>query len=161
IASAPTVSIIVPTRNRVDLLKVCIESVERSAPEIDKEIIVVDNDSSDETTLAYLRHAEAQGLKVLKVPGTFNYSRLNNRAVEAPSAEYVCLLNSDVEVFEADWLAELLSRLSDPTAGAVGAMLLWSNDVVQHGGVTLAPLFGGTHAFTDRSREDPGYCDLL
>ena len=91
----------------------------------------------------------------------FNYSRLNNRAVELTSADYVCLLNNDVQVIDSNWLSELLSRLVDPSVGAVGPMLLWPNDVVQHGGVTLGPYFGAVHAFNDRIREDPGYCDLL
>ena len=100
IANHPSVAIIVPTRDRVDLLRTCIESVERSAPEVDKEIIIVDNDSSDPETKAYLQRAATRGVTVLEVPGAFNYSRLNNRAVATTSAEYVCLLNNDVEVID-------------------------------------------------------------
>src|SRR5262249_3894028 len=101
------------------------------------------------------------GVEVLEVPGPFNYSRLNNRAVEVSSTEYVCLLNNDVEALDSNWLSELLSRLADPSVGAVGPLLLWPNDVVQHGGVTLGSYFGAAHAFNDRIRGDPGYCDLL
>ena len=79
--NAARVAIIVPTRDRVDLLRTCIESVERSAPDVDKEIIIVDNNSSDPETKAYLQRAAARGVKVLEVPGPFNYSRLINRAV--------------------------------------------------------------------------------
>jgi O-antigen biosynthesis protein len=161
IGSAPRVAIIVPTRNRVDLLKPCIESVERSAPDIEKELIIVDNDSSDRETKAYLRHLAARGVKVLEERGPFNYSRLINRAIELTSAEYVCLLNNDVQVTEPDWLSELLGRAADPSVGAVGALLLWPNDIVQHGGITLGAYFGAAHAFNDRIREDAGYCDLL
>jgi GT2 family glycosyltransferase len=161
IGNAARVAIIVPTRDRVDLLKPCIESVERSAPDIDKELIIVDNDSSHEETKAYLLHLAASGAKVLEEPGSFNYSRLINRAVELTSVDYICLLNNDVQVIESNWLKELLSRVADPSVGAVGAMLLWPNDIVQHGGIALGPYFGAAHAFNDRIREDPGYCDLL
>jgi GT2 family glycosyltransferase len=161
IEERPHVAVIVPTRDRVDLLRSCINSLQRSAPEVDKEIIIVDNDSSDKETMSYLREIAARGVSVLKVPGTFNYSRLNNKAVESTSAEYICLLNNDVEIIDTNWLSELISRLVDPDAGAVGAMLLWPNDVVQHGGVALGPHFGAVHAFNDRVRDDPGYCDLL
>jgi GT2 family glycosyltransferase len=161
IGSAARVAIIIPTRNRVDLLKPCVESVERSAPNIAKELIIVDNDSSDEETKTYLHHLAAGGAKVLEQPGPFNYSRLINRAVELTSVEYICLLNNDVQAIESDWLSELLSRAVDPSVGAVGAMLLWPNDIVQHGGIVLGPYFGAAHAFNDRIREDPGYCDLL
>jgi GT2 family glycosyltransferase len=161
IANHPRVAIIVPTRDRVDLLSTCIESVQRFTPDVAKEIIIVDNDSSDAETRAYLQRAAARGVKVLEVPGPFNYSRLNNRAVATISAEYVCLLNNDVQVIEPNWLLELLSRLADPSVGAAGATLIWPNDIVQHGGVTLGPYFGAVHAFNDRIREDPGYCDLL
>src|SRR6185312_17455373 len=68
---------------------------------------------------------------------------------------------NDVQVIDPNWLSELLSRLADRTVGAVGAMLQLPNGVVQHGGVTLGPYFGAAHAFNDRIRDDPGYCDLL
>jgi O-antigen biosynthesis protein len=161
VRGTPKVSIIVPTRDRVELLKNCIESVERSASDIDKEIIIVDNESSEPETQAYFRRAAARGARLLEVSGPFNYSRLNNRAADIASAEYLCLLNNDVKILEPNWLSELLSRLADPDVGAAGAMLLWPNDIVQHGGVTLGPYFGATHAFTDRIRGESGYCDLL
>lgn len=161
VCEKPAVAILIPTRNRVDLLQACIESVERSAVEVEKEIIIIDNDTSDEKTKAYLNRVESRGMKVLKMPGSFNYSRLNNRAVEIASTEYICLLNNDVQAVELGWLTELLGRLADPSVGAAGAMLLWPNEIVQHGGVVLGPYFGAAHAFNDRIREDPGYCDLL
>ena len=161
IVGVPGVSIIIPTRDRVGLLKTCIDSVESSDPGVEKEIIVVDNESSDEATRAYLRELTMRGIRVLAIPGPFNYSRLNNAAVEAASSEFICLLNNDVEVVEPEWLSELLGRLVDPGVGAVGAMLLWPNGIVQHGGVVLGPYFGAAHAFNDCMRDDPGYCELL
>ena len=98
---------------------------------------------------------------MLEERGPFNYSRLINRAVERTSAEYICLLNNDVQVIDPDWLSELLSRAVDPSVGAVGALLLWPNDIVQHGGITLGAYFGAAHVFNDRIREDAGYCELL
>ena len=161
IKNGSRVAIIVPTRDRIDLLKPCIESLEPAAPEIDQELIIVDNDSCLDQTKDYLHQLASQGAKVLVQPGSFNFSRLINSAVALTSAEYVCLLNNDVQVIDPNWLSELLSRLADPTVGAVGAMLQWPNGIVQHGGVTLGAYFGAAHAFNDRIRDDPGYCDLL
>jgi len=155
------VSVVIPTRNRAGLLRTCIQSVQAADTRSLREILVVDNDSSDAETLAYLRSVESTGVRVLRAPGPFNYARLNNLAVNAARGEAVCLLNNDTEVLDRHWLEELLSRLADPGVGAVGPMLLWPNDVVQHGGVVLGPQFAATHAFNDRVAEDPGYTDLL
>jgi GT2 family glycosyltransferase len=97
---------------------------------------------------------------VLRVPGPFNFARLNNRAAEAAVGNVLCLLNNDVRAVDRDWLNELLGRLQDDV-GAVGALLLWPSGVVQHGGVVLGPNFSAAHAFDDRIDGDGGYSDLL
>jgi GT2 family glycosyltransferase len=70
-------------------------------------------------------------------------------------------LNNDIEATDDDWLLEMLSRLSDPGVGAVGARLLWPSGIVQHGGVVLGTSFAAAHAFNDRMDGDPGYGDML
>lgn len=159
--SSRDVTIVIPTRNRLELLTACIESLQPALQKRNCEIIVVDNDSDDPKTLDYLSSIDGGQTKVMRIAGEFNFSRLMNTAVSAANGEFVCLLNNDVQALDGDWLEEMLGRISEPDVGAVGAMLLWPSGVVQHGGVVLGPNFAATHAFTDRMTGDPGYGDLL
>ena len=134
----PRVSIIVPTRNRLDLLRGCIGSILEKTQYPDYEIIVVDNDSDDVETLAYLDHLEKRGLlRVIRFQGAFNHSAMNNRAVEVAEGDVLCLLNNDVEVISETWLEEMVSHALRPEIGAVGARLWYANCGLQHGGVLL------------------------
>jgi GT2 family glycosyltransferase len=101
------------------------------------EIIVIDNGSSEAATKTYFRKIAKRGIRVLPMPGPFNYADLNNRAVEAASGDIVGLINNDIEALHAGWLDELVGQLLRPGVGAVGAKLLWPNGMVQHGGVLL------------------------
>ena len=161
-AIAPaSVSIIIPTRNRSELLQTCIESIRPAATALGTEIIVIDNDSTEPEALAYLAKIDGSVARVIRVEGPFNFARLNNLAVEAARGEHLCLLNDDVEALDSEWLAEMMSRIAQPDVGAVGVMLIWPSGVVQHGGVVLGPSFAAAHAFNDRTDDDPGYADLL
>lgn len=157
----PTVSILVPTRNHVDLLSTCLKSIYPEATRAKAEIIVIDNDSSDQATLRFLRDIDQEGVRVLRVPGPFNYARLNNIAAHEAQGDYLCFLDNAIEVREDLWLEEMLSRHVDERVGAVGAKLLWPSSIVKHGGVVLGTNFAATHTFRDRTSEDPGYTDLL
>ncbi len=157
----PTVSILIPTRDRVDLLKACISSIRAAARRARAEILVIDNDSSDPRTLAYLEKLSRDGVGIVPAPGPFNFSRMNNLAAETARGDILCLLNNDVAATEDSWLEEMLSRHFDASVGAVGALLVWPSAVVQHAGVVLGVNFGARHAFCDRLVLDPGYTDLL
>ena len=98
---------------------------------------------------------------MLRVPGSFNFSRLNNRAAEAARGDVLCLLNNDVKALDDAWLDEMLGRIADRDVAAVGALLMWPSGVVQHGGVVLGPSFAATHAFNDRVEGDAGYVEML
>ena len=100
-------------------------------------------------------------MRVLRVPGEFNFPRLNNYAAELAQGEILCLLNNDIKALDETWLDEMLSRMVEPEVGAVGALLVWPSGVVQHGGVVLGPSFAAAHAFNDRIAADVGYGDLL
>ncbi|WP_158814053.1 glycosyltransferase family 2 protein [Methylocapsa sp. S129] len=157
----PRVTIIIPTRNQPRLLRGCVESIRPVAEQMDAEIMAVDNGSSDPDALDYLAALEDAGATVLRIPGPFNFARLNNYAAEAASGDVLCLLNNDIKALDADWLGEMLSRLAEGDVGAVGALLLWPSGVVQHGGVVLGPKFEAAHAFRDRMDGEPGYGDML
>jgi GT2 family glycosyltransferase len=149
-----TISLIIPTRDRVELLERCIGSIQQFTAWPHLEIIVVDNDSAQARSKAYFRALAKQGIKVLPVAGPFNFAALNNRAVEAASGEIIGLINNDIEALHEGWLDEIVSHLLCPGVGAVGAKLLWPNGMVQHGGVLLgtgnvAGHFGNRLADTD------------
>jgi GT2 family glycosyltransferase len=154
-------TIIIPVRNRLALLKRCLDSIVPALQTVPADILIVDNGSSEPDMIAYLADIAGEQIQTLRLPGAFNFARLNNIAAEASSSDYLCLLNNDVEAIDANWLAEMLGRLQEPDVGAVGALLLWPSGVVQHGGVVLGPSFAAQHAFNDRIDGDPGYADLL
>jgi len=132
-----TVSLVIPTRDRADLLKRCIDSIRRFTDWPKLEIIVIDNGSTDPVSHTYFKEIEAQGVRILSMPGPFNYADLNNRAVELACGEIVGLVNNDIEALHNGWLDEIVAQLLRPNVGAVGAKLMWPNGMVQHGGVLL------------------------
>lgn len=131
------VSLIIPTRDHADMLKRCIDSIGKFTKWPNLEIIVIDNGSTEPKTKTYFRALAKQGVKVLPLPGPFNFAALNNAAVEAASGDIVGLINNDIEALHDGWLDEIVSQLLRPGVGAVGAKLLWPNGMVQHGGVLL------------------------
>jgi GT2 family glycosyltransferase len=152
----PLVSVIVPTRNRVDLLRTCIAGLERTEyPAL--EVIVVDNGSDDPETLAYLAALDKARYRVLRDPGPFNFSRLNNRAARVARGELLCLLNNDIEVRDGKWLAIMVRQALRPEVGAVGAQLLYPDGRIQHAGVVLGICGGAAHAHRLLRPEDAGY----
>jgi GT2 family glycosyltransferase len=156
-----SVSIIIPVRNKPNLLKACLNSILPALQNVDAELIIVDNDSSDPEMLEFLRQLDETQALVLRLEGAFNFSRLNNIAAQKAHTDQLLLMNNDVEALEVTWLEEMQGRISEADVAAVGALLLWPSRVVQHGGVILGPSFAATHAFNDRMEGDPGYCDLL
>ncbi len=135
--SFPLVSIIIPTRDRVDLLRQCVDSLVRTTyPAF--EILIVDNDSSDPETVEWLEAFDnGHDHRVIPAPGPFNYSAVNNIGACEASGELLLLLNNDTEVIEPDWLAHMVRWALQPGIGAVGAKLLYPDDTIQHAGVVL------------------------
>jgi GT2 family glycosyltransferase len=154
----PLVSVIIPTRDRVELLEQCVESLRTKTDYQSLEIIVVDNGSTEESTHAFLRGAEAEGaIRVLRDERPFNYSQLNNSAAAIATGEFLLFLNNDTEADGPGWLTEMVSQAAQPNIGAVGARLWFPNGTLQHGGVVLG--LGGVagHAFPYVPRGHPGY----
>ncbi|WP_256327415.1 glycosyltransferase family 2 protein [Variovorax sp. EL159] len=154
----PRVSLIIPTRDALDLVRQCIESIVTRSTYPDYEIVLVDNGSSDPQALRYFDELRGlQGFKVIRDDGEFNYAALNNTAVAQASGEIVALINNDIEVISGDWLEEMVSIALQPGVGAVGAKLLYPDDTVQHAGVLLG--IGGIagHAHKHLARTDGGY----
>jgi glycosyltransferase involved in cell wall biosynthesis/SAM-dependent methyltransferase len=154
----PLVSIIIPTRNGLALLRQCIESIRTKTDYENYEIIVVDNQSDEQKTLDYLCELdEISNISVLKYDKPFNFSAINNFAVGHAKGEMLCFLNDDIEVIDAGWLREMVSHGCRPDIGAVGARLWYPDDRLQHGGVVLG--IGGVagHAMKYVAKDDIGY----
>lgn len=153
----PRVSIIIPTRDRVSLLRQSVASVRAKTEYPNIELIIVDNDSRDPATLDYLAQLEATGEAiVLRAAGEFNFSRLNNLGVARATGLFVALLNNDVEAKNRDWLTEMISHAARPEVGAVGARLWYPDGTLQHGGVILGVGGVATHAHNGL-RKEHGY----
>lgn len=154
---APKVSLIVPTRDRVDLLKRCVDSL-RASTYPNCEIVIVDNQSSQPETLEYLAGiADLDNVRVLAYDAPFNYSVINNFAVERVDGEILGLINNDIEVISPDWLEQMVWHVVRPDVGAVGAMLYYPDDTIQHAGVIVG--LGGVagHAHAHLPRGTDGY----
>ena len=135
-SSAPLVTLIIPTRNSINLIKQCIESILAKTTYKNYEILIVDNNSDDPDTLDYFTSlAEDYRIRILRDERPFNFSVLNNAAVQQARGEYLGLINNDIEVISPDWLEEMISLAIQPGVGAVGARLWYFNDTLQHGGV--------------------------
>lgn len=146
----PHVTIVIPTRNALHLVRQCIESLVSVTDYRDYDVILVDNGSDDPQALAYFdRLAQDPRFTVLRHDAPFNYSELNNLAVARARGELVCLLNNDVEVTSAGWLAEMVSVVLQPGVGAVGARLWYPDGTLQHAGVVLG--IGGVAAHPHKS----------
>ncbi|PYE16631.1 GT2 family glycosyltransferase [Paraburkholderia silvatlantica] len=153
-AQPPLVSIVVPTRNALRLLRRCIDSVLEKTHYPNYEILIVDNGSDDAETLRFLTSiAENPQIRVLRDARPFNYSALNNRAVEAANGELLCLLNNDIEVISPDWLSEMVGLALQPRVGAVGAKLVFPGDTIQHAGLVLGiqGVAGNAHKHVPRA----------
>lgn len=152
----PPVSVIVPTRNALSLLRTSAEGVLRT-PYHGAELIVIDNDSDDAETLAYLDALRHRGVAVIKVSGPFNFSALNNEAVRQARTPLLCFLNNDVEITDPDWLALLARQAIRPDIGAVGGRLLYPDGTVQHAGVVTSVGGGAAHAHRLQREDQRGY----
>jgi O-antigen biosynthesis protein len=157
-AAPPRVSIIIPTRDHVDFLRGSVESILRQTNYPNYEIVIIDNRSVDSGTLSYLaRLAERPDTRVLRFDHPFNFSAINNFAAEQCNSPMLAFLNNDLLVINDDWLTEMVSQAIRPEVGAVGAMLYYPDDVIQHAGIIIG--FGGVavNCYNGRKRGSTGY----
>lgn len=161
-ALRPLASVIVPTRDRLDLLRPCLDSLRDHTDWQPLEILVCDNDSREPETLAYLAMLEGEGRGVVvPCPGPFNFAAMNNAAAARARGDLLVFLNNDVEAFQADWLSLMAREALRPDVGAVGAKLLDGAGRIQHGGIVLGT--GGlvTHGHRHFPGDAPGYLSAL
>jgi len=160
----PLVSIIIPTRDGYEILKMCIESILEKTDYPNYEIIIVNNRSTDEKTISYLNYLKKKYdniITIINFNKSFNFSAINNFAVMQAKGEIVCLLNNDIEIISQMWLSEMVQHVLRPEIGAVGAKLYYANDTIQHAGVVLG--IGGVagHSHKYFPKDHHGYFSRL
>jgi glycosyltransferase involved in cell wall biosynthesis len=159
---APLVSIIIPTRNKDDLLRRCVESVLGKTTYPAYEVVVVDNRSDEPAALSYLEELRGEPrCRVLRFNAPFNYSAINNSAVSDAQGDFVLLLNNDTEVITPDWLGELVMWGVRAGVGSVGCMLRYPDGTVQHAGVLLGVRGNASHYHKHAPLGSRGYFGRL
>jgi glycosyltransferase involved in cell wall biosynthesis len=155
---APRVSLVIPTRDKPDLLRKCVESILAPDRYPGLELLVVDNQSTDPEALELLARLDSdERVRVLRYDAPFNYSAINNFAVAQASGDVIGLVNNDIEVLSGDWLQELVAQAWRPGIGAVGAMLRYPDGSIQHAGVVLGVGGIANHPFQHQPRDYPGH----
>ncbi|MBA3386502.1 MAG: glycosyltransferase family 2 protein [Chthoniobacterales bacterium] len=158
IPDAKKISVIIPVRDRVDLLKRCLSSLTSRTSYEPYEIVVVDNDSASNEAREFFSSFPH---RLLRFSGPFNFSAINNFAVEQTDSPWLLFLNNDTEIIESGWLTAMAEHVQRPEVGAVGARLLFSDDTVQHAGIVLGVGGIAEHAFRGFPAEAPGVCRQL
>ena len=158
---APSLSVIIPSKDNPAMLKGCIDSIRSRTTGIKPEIIVADNGSTHPDTQTLLAQLESEGVVIYPCPGPFNYAKINNDARRLASGTVLIFLNDDTRVLSNDWAIELAGQALRPGIGAVGAKLLYGNGTIQHAGIILGVDGIAGHAFRHLSGDSAGYLDLL
>jgi O-antigen biosynthesis protein len=154
----PSVTIIILTRDKPDLIQKCIESILIKTTYPNYSITIVDNGSKEKETLELFSAWKTEPrISIIRDDTAFNFSRLNNNAVIRSEAEFICLMNNDIEVITSGWLDEMMGHAVQQRTGAVGARLWYPDETLQHGGVILG--MGGIagHAGIHLKKGEPGY----
>jgi len=154
----PSVRILIPTRDRLDLLQRCIATL-RAVTDYPKYVItLIDNQSYEADTLAYFAECGINSVaEIFAFDAPFNYAAMNNAAALSAEEEVLLFLNNDMEFFEAGWLKEIIAQLHRRDAGGVGARLLYPDRTIQHAGVVLGPGYGASHPFRGSAADAPGH----
>ena len=161
-AKLPKVSILIPTKDRADLLSKLVDGLLNHTDYSNIEIVIVDNQSTEEATKKFFEKMKNfSNIKVVPYHFPFNYSAINNFGFKYCTGEILALLNNDIEVIDAHWLKEAIREVLAPKVGIVGAKLYFKNGFIQHAGVVLGSgqVPGHIHGFEHRSSK--GFCDRL
>ncbi len=162
IEGQPLISIIIPNKDHIKDLKKCLTSIFQKSTYKNIEVIIVENNSEENETFEYYKSLEKYDkIKVVTWEGEFNYSAINNFAAAKANGEHILLLNNDIEVITDKWLEEMLMYSQRSDVGAVGCMLYYPNDTIQHAGVILGigGIAGHSHKYFPRS--SAGYMSRL
>jgi GT2 family glycosyltransferase len=158
----PEVTIVIPTRDRADLLAVCVDGIRDKTDYPSFRVVIVDNESTQRDTRILLDELAADPrFTVLEQAGAFNYSKLSNAGARVTNSPFLVFMNNDVQILDLRWLKKLMRWAVEPRIGAVGAKLLFPNGKIQHAGVVLG--MGGIagHVYRRSHAAHPGYLQQL
>jgi GT2 family glycosyltransferase/glycosyltransferase involved in cell wall biosynthesis len=133
--TGPEVTIIIPTYNQGELLSRCIQSIVEHTVYQNYKILVVNNNSDEEKTVEFLKQLPYEVLDVACTNNEFNFSEINNKAVEHVTTPYILFLNNDTQLGNTEWLSQLVGYMQMKGVGAVGSRLLYPNGLIQHAGI--------------------------
>ena len=161
--TTPLVSIIIPTKDQPALLKTCIDTLIEKTTYKNYEILIVDNQSKEDATLAYFDELQQKYdfVHVIPYDKDFNYSEANNIAAKQAKGEYLLFLNNDTEVTQENWLDVMMSYAQRDEVGIVGPRLLFPNNTIQHAGVCLGITLPAQHTFGGEKLYVSGYMNRL
>jgi GT2 family glycosyltransferase len=155
-------TVVIPTRDRSDLLEACLDSLWRTRGlgerAVELDVAVVDNGSQELATQECFRRWRLQleqRFQVIDDPRRFNWSALNNRAAASSDAELLLFLNNDIEALEPGWLEAMAAQALRPAIGCVGAVLLYPSRQIQHAGVVVGMHGGADHAYAGLAHPSP------
>ncbi|MBD1938823.1 glycosyltransferase family 2 protein [Microcoleus sp. FACHB-68] len=154
------VSIIIPTKDLAGMLNQCLESIFKKSVYPNYEVIVIDNGSTEAATaklFADWSAKEPSRFKCYPLDIPFNYPKLNNYAVTKAKGDYLLFLNNDTEIVTPDWIDAMVEQAQRPSIGAVGALLLYDNDTIQHAGVVMGIGDVAGHSHRHFPSTTPGY----
>jgi GT2 family glycosyltransferase/glycosyltransferase involved in cell wall biosynthesis len=157
-APPPRATLIVPTKDRADLLRTAVESIFARTDYGNFDLLVIDNGSTEPDATAYLADlARRENVRVLRDDAPYSFAALNNRAVRQTDAPVIVFVNNDIEVISPGWLGELVAQALRPGVGAVGAKLYYPDRTIQHAGIVVG--IGGLagHPHLGLPRGEPGY----
>jgi GT2 family glycosyltransferase/glycosyltransferase involved in cell wall biosynthesis len=159
--TGPSVTVIIPTHNRPDLLQRCLKSLRKTTYR-DYRVMVVDNENHQRAARHYLDQLDHEVVPIPNRPGQgFSFSYIMNEAARRASTDYVLFLNDDTEVLTPEWLSSLVGHAELPGVGAVGALLRYQDGKVQHAGVVQGIDGLCDHAFKLTRRGDHGYLSYI
>lgn len=159
----PKVSIIIPTKDKSQILKKCIDSIYNKTDYDNYEIIVIDNNSQEEDTFNLLKYYKRNydSFYYYRLECEFNFSYINNFAISKSTGEYIVLLNNDTEIITEEWIKNMIGYASQDHIGCVGAKLLYPNRTIQHCGVVTGVGGVAMHAYVESGENIPGYFGRL
>lgn len=158
IETPPKVSIIIQNRNEADTLKQCVDSIVNKTTWSQYEILIIENNSNQADVFAYYKHIqENPRIRVLTWEKEWNYSALNNYGAGEATGDLLLFLNNDTEIITENWLEELIMFGQQKNIGAVGCMLLYPDDTIQHAGAIVGIEKAARHAFVGANQTEIGY----
>lgn len=164
IIDEPLVSIIIPYKDKPELLDMSINSVLDKSTYKNYEIIGVSNNSEEKETFEMMSFLEKKDsrVKFIEYNEPFNYSAINNYAINNfAKGEHIVLMNNDIEIITSEWIEELLQFSQRDDVGVVGAKLYYPDDTIQHAGVIIGIGGIGGHSHKYFKKEAIGYFGRL